>query len=120
MPLRGERVLDARQRLLAWGGALAGFAENDVEGPAEDARTVASLRRELNVNALRELELSVRVAELERGRWTAFSIVELEWMTNALVPGDQETWGGETLPEQANAELERRTHERGEALPESG
>ena len=79
--------------------------------------TLASLGQELNVNALRELGLSVRVADLERDRWAAFSIVELEWLTTAQAPQGLEGAPGESLPEQANAELERRARgaTRGEA-----
>jgi hypothetical protein len=50
-----------------------------------------------------------RIAALERERWTAFSIVELEWLTNAVLPYDPpQPWSGATLPEQADAELDRR------------
>ena len=76
---------------------------------SEDARTVASQRRELNVNALRELELSVRVAELERDRWAAFTLSELEWITSAQHDSSELAAGeADSLPAQANAELERR------------
>jgi hypothetical protein len=70
---------------------------------------VASQRQELNVNALRELDLSVRVAELERDRWAAFSLSELEWITGAQHDASELGAGeGDSLPAQANAELELR------------
>ena len=83
----------------------AGQARNGLRGdnvhssdrPNDEALERAELARELNENALRELALLVRIDELERNRWAAFSLVELEWISTA-----------ETLPEQANAELERR------------
>lgn len=50
-----------------------------------------------------------RIAELESGRWAAFSIIELEALTNAFLPDDRpQPWSGATLPEQADAELDRR------------
>jgi hypothetical protein len=77
------------------------------DGLDEDALERARLARELNDNALRELALAVRIDELVRNRWAAFTLVELEWISAATVDplGDSE---GESLPEQANAELERR------------
>ncbi len=75
--------------------------------PDDESLERARLVRELNENALRELALLVRIDELERNRWAAFSLVELEWISTATVDplGDG---AAETLPEQANAELERR------------
>jgi hypothetical protein len=77
------------------------------DGLDEEALERARLARELNDNALRELALAVRIDELVRNRWAAFTLVELEWISAATVDplGDSE---GESLPEQANAELERR------------
>jgi hypothetical protein len=76
-------------------------------GPDGEALERARLVRELNQNALRELALLVRIDELERNRWAAFSLVELEWISTATV--DAEGDGPrETLPLQANAELELR------------
>ena len=76
---------------------------------SENERTVASQRQELNVNALRELDLSVRVDELERDRWAAFTLSELEWITSAQHDSSEPAAGeGASLPAQANAELERR------------
>jgi hypothetical protein len=77
------------------------------DGLDEEALERARLARELNDNALRELALAVRIDELLRNRWAAFTLVELEWISAATVDplGDSE---GESLPEQANAELERR------------
>jgi hypothetical protein len=50
-----------------------------------------------------------RIAALEAGRWGTFSIIELEWLTNAVLPDDgSPQWSGATLPEQADAELDRR------------
>jgi hypothetical protein len=70
---------------------------------------IASLRAEMALLALRELDLELRIAELEGQRWGAFSLVDLEWITNAFVEtGDDETAEDDTLPAQANAELERR------------
>jgi hypothetical protein len=80
------------------------------DGPHEEARERARLIHELNENALRELALAVRVAELERNRWAGFSMVELEWITSALVPPDLNGfWPPETLPGEANAALDRRS-----------
>jgi hypothetical protein len=76
-------------------------------GPDEEALERARLVRELNENALRELALAVRIDELERNRWAAFTLVELEWITTATSdPAGDDL--GEALPEQANAEMERR------------
>jgi hypothetical protein len=76
-------------------------------GPNEEALERATLVRELHDNALRELALAVRIDELERNRWASFTLVELEWISTAMVDpaGDEEE---EWLPEEANAELERR------------
>jgi hypothetical protein len=80
------------------GRALGGFAEAVViaaSGSESDAQVIASQDQ--------------RIAELESDRWTAFSIIELEWLTNVELPGGRpQPWGGATLPEQANAELDRR------------
>ena len=87
----------------------SGFAEQHVTDPSENARTVALQRHELNVNALRELDLSVRVDELERDRWSAFTLSELEWITRAQHDESEQGPGdAASLPAQANAELERR------------
>jgi hypothetical protein len=75
---------------------------------AEDAQTRAALGRELNTNALREMGLAVRNAELERNRWMAFTIVELEWISGIADPAAPRRHERDSLPEQANAELERR------------
>lgn len=77
------------------------------QGPDGEALERARLVRELNENALRELALLVRIDELERNRWAAFSLVELEWISTATVDPDGDA-SAETLPGQANAELERR------------
>ena len=50
-------------------------------GPNGEALERATLVRELHENALRELALLVRIDELERNRWAAFSLVELEWIS---------------------------------------
>jgi hypothetical protein len=68
-----------------------------------------ALARELHANAEREMALAVQLGELERNRWAAFTIVELEWISSASAraadePGDVL----DALPAQANAELERR------------
>ena len=76
-------------------------------GPDDEALERAMLVRELNENALRELALLVRIDELERNRWAAFSLVELEWISTATVDPDGDA-STEELPEQANAELDRR------------
>jgi hypothetical protein len=76
-------------------------------GPHEEALERARLVRELNENALRELALAVRIDDLERNRWAAFTLVELEWITNATTDPAGDALG-EVLPEQANAEMERR------------
>jgi hypothetical protein len=75
---------------------------------ADEAQTRAELGRELNENALREMDLVVRMGELERNRWAAFSILELEWMTRVAGPSAPSGAERDSLPEQANAELERR------------
>jgi hypothetical protein len=91
------------------GGSIArerGVVVVDSSGRSADE----ALGRELNANAVREMGLVVQLAELERNRWAAFSIVELEWISGAGEPvGDGN--GGElsTIPAQANAELERRS-----------
>jgi hypothetical protein len=65
----------------------------------------------------RELELVIRVAELERNRWAAFSLVELEWVTNAqLADGDASRWEPETLPAEADTELARRARADAESV----
>ena len=88
---------------------LSGLAEHHVTDRSENERTVASQRQELNVNALRELDLSVRVDELERDRWAAFTLSELEWITRAQHDEAEPGAGdADSLPAQANAELERR------------
>jgi hypothetical protein len=78
------------------------------EWSAEDVQTRAELGRELNVNARREMVLAVRNAELERNRWMAFTIVELEWISGLAGPAAPGGHERDSLPEQANAELERR------------
>ena len=75
------------------------------QGPDGEALERARLVRELNENALRELALLVRIDELERDRWAAFSLVELEWISTATVDPDGDA-PAETLPGQANAELD--------------
>jgi hypothetical protein len=81
----------------------------DLGGSAEERLAREQLVRELNVNAQRELALAVRIEGLERNRWSMFSLVELEWLTNAQVASGLEAHFEPTeLPEQANAELERR------------
>jgi hypothetical protein len=89
------------------GMGLRGVNVDGWEGPNDGALERARLLRELNENALREMELAVRIDELERNRWAAFTLVELEWISTATVDpqGDAEA---EALPDQANAELERR------------
>jgi hypothetical protein len=69
-----------------------------------------ALGRELNANAVREMALVVQLTELERNRWAAFSIVELEWISGAGGPAGDGN-GGELsmIPGEANAELERRS-----------
>jgi hypothetical protein len=73
-----------------------------------------ALGRELNTNAVREMALVVQLAELERNRWAAFSIVELEWISGAGEPAGDGS-GGELsrIPGEANAELERRSRATG-------
>jgi hypothetical protein len=64
--------------------------------------------------AIRELDLELRIATLEGHRWRAFSVVELEWLTNAFVEPLDGMEPDDELPRQANAELERRARvERG-------
>jgi hypothetical protein len=75
--------------------------------PNEEALERARLVHELNENALRELALLVRLDELERNRWAAFSLVELEWISSAIADPEGDA-SAETLAEQANAELDRR------------
>ena len=71
-----------------------------------------ALARELHANAEREMALAVQLAELERNRWAAFTIVELEWISNASTRlDDGEDEGLDPLPAQANAELERRARD---------
>lgn len=77
------------------------------DGPDGQALERARLARELNENALRELALAVRVDELERNRWAAFTLVELEWITSATADPAGDALG-EALPEQANFEMDRR------------
>jgi hypothetical protein len=68
-----------------------------------------ALARELQANAEREMALAVQLGELERNRWAAFTIVELEWISSASpLVGDELDGLLDSLPEQANAELERR------------
>jgi hypothetical protein len=82
--------------------------------PERDASIIASLQAELALLAIRELDLELRIAELEGHRWKGFSLVELEWITNAFVEPDDGTEPDDELPRQANAELERRARaERG-------
>ena len=76
--------------------------------PECDASIIASLRAELALHAIRELDLELRIAELEGLRWNAFSLVELEWITNACVESPDDPESDDELPRQANAELERR------------
>jgi hypothetical protein len=78
----------------------------DSSGRAADE----ALGHELNANAVREMALVVQLAELERNRWAAFTIVELEWISGAGEPAGDGN-GGElsTIPGEANAELERRS-----------
>ena len=82
-----------------------------MEGPGRgesDASIIASLRAELALFAIRELDLELRIATLEGHRWRAFSVVELEWLTNAFVEPLDGMEPDDELPRQANAELERR------------
>jgi hypothetical protein len=84
-------------------------ARSGTNDPESDAQIIALLRMELAAAAVRELELELRVLELESDRWRAFSLVELEWITNAfLEASDDQAWSANTLAEQANRELERR------------
>jgi hypothetical protein len=76
----------------------------DSSGRSDDE----ALGRELNVNAVREMALAVQLAELERNRWAAFSIVELEWLSSAEEHGSADEGELNALPGEANAELERR------------
>jgi hypothetical protein len=76
--------------------------------PECDASIIESLRAELALLALRELDLELRIAELEGHRWKAFSLVELEWITNAFVEPPDGAEPDDELPRQANTELERR------------
>jgi hypothetical protein len=81
----------------------------DSDRSVVEARTRACLERELNENAERELRLAVRVAEYERNRWAAFSLVEVEWISSVDAPRLRAGAGAaDSLPEQANAELVRR------------
>jgi hypothetical protein len=74
------------------------------EGSVDDA-----LARELHANAEREMALAVQLGELERNRWAAFTIVELEWISSASpLVCDEPDGLLDSLPAQANAELERR------------
>jgi hypothetical protein len=74
-----------------------------------DAHIIASLRAELSDLTVRGFELELRILELETGRWRAFSLVELEWITNAFAGGpDLSEWDDVSLPAEANGELERR------------
>jgi hypothetical protein len=88
-----------------------------VEGskrPERDESVIASLHAELALFAVRELDLELRIAQLEGHRWKAFSLVELEWLTNAFVVALDGEETDDELPRQANAELERRARvERG-------
>jgi hypothetical protein len=69
-----------------------------------------ALARELHLNAKREMALAVQLGELERNRWAAFTIVELEWISSASpLVGDEPDEVLDSLPVQANAELERRS-----------
>ena len=71
-----------------------------------------ALARELHANAEREMALAVQLAELERNRWAAFSIVELEWISSAsTLPDEDDDDALDSLPAQANAELERRARD---------
>jgi hypothetical protein len=81
----------------------------DSDRSVDAARACVALESELNVNALRELGLAVRVAEYECNRWAAFSLFEVERISSA--DGAEESAGSraaESPPEQANAELARR------------
>ncbi len=78
-----------------------------VEGSGRSADD--ALARELHANAEREMALAVQLGELERNRWAAFTIVELEWISTASPrAGDERDDVLDSLPAQANAELERR------------
>jgi hypothetical protein len=76
----------------------------DSSGRSDDE----ALGRELNVNAVREMALAVQLEELERNRWAAFSIVELEWLSRVAEHGPGEHRELNALPGEANAELDRR------------
>jgi hypothetical protein len=81
----------------------------DSDRPAVRGVAHAALEDELNENALREMRLAVRVAESESNRWAAFSLVEVEWISTVISPRSSASPSpADELPEQANAELERR------------
>jgi hypothetical protein len=85
---------------------VAGTLTNGAES---DARTIVALSQELAELGVRALELELRISGLESDRWKAFSLVELEWITNGFLQApDEEEWNGNVLAEQANAELVRR------------
>ena len=100
-------------RLRAWGVPSRASRRLSWKVRSVRSATRAPSRRceaELALLAIRELELELRIAELEGHRWNAFSLVELEWITNAFVESRDEPdeIDDDELPRQANAELERR------------
>jgi hypothetical protein len=95
---------------------VAGSGTND---PESDAHIIASLRMELAAGSVRELELELRILELESDRWRTFTLVELEWITSAfLEASDDQAWSANTLAEQANRELERRARQTSDLDPD--